>query len=1856
MFVGPVAPEHRQTANKRIAAYLSCVSVSFLAALLLSFHGGLQAPKNSPAERGISAVGPEIQPKLLASYGKLPLGFEANQGQTDPQVKFLSRGRGYSLFLTGDAAVLELQGSGFRIQDSGPGAKPFRARSALQRTTGHGQRTTDHGPRTTGSVLRMKLVGANAKATVTGAEELPGKSNYFIGNDPKKWRTNVPTYAKVRYENVHPGIDLVYYGNQGGQLEYDFVVAPGADPGAITLDVGAGLVPAPHRAGRPQGSPLRITPDGDLVITAEGGEIRFHKPVVYQEQSTVDSSQLTAQDDRRESKGVNRQSTIVNRQFREGRFHLTATNQVSFEVSGYDRTRPLVIDPVLSYSTYLGGSVADSGKGIAVDSSGNAYVTGVTSSPDFPTTNAFQPTYGGGGSDAFVVKLNATGSALIYSTYLGGPSNDWGSGIAVDSSGDAYVVGVASVGFPTANAISQTVLEGGVSTTYDGSACGGWGKAFVAELNPTGSALVYSTCLGGTGMGIPVEGNVGDYGRSIAVDSSGNAYITGYAYSFNFPVTPGAFQTGFSSLCEYCSDNFVAKVSWNGSAASLAYSTFFAYGDIWGIAADSSGNAYLVGSTNLTSFPTVNPLQPSYNGNGDAFVSKLNPSGSALVYSTYLGGSNTDVAYGIAVDSSGDAYVTGQTFSTNFPTVNPLQATNNAAANGGSNAFVAELDAAGSALVYSTYLGGSENDGGNGIAVDSSGNAYVVGGAGSPDFPAVNPLQPNSCAAGGVFVGQLNPTGSALVYSSCLANGSASAIAADSSGNAYITGTTTSTAFPTVNPLQGSNNAANGTAFVAKLSPGPAPAVSFSANAVNFGLISTGSQKSVTLTNLGNALLSITGITASSGNFALVTTATSCPYSGGTVVPGANCTLDVKFTPTGIGEHATGTVTVTDNAPGSPHIVQLSGIGVLTISVSPASLSFNSQLVGTTSAAQPVTVANTSNWALVFITIATTSGWIEGDNCLPSLAPGANCTINVSFQPTVGAPYTGTLTLTDNASNSPQTVSLSGTGILTVNVSPTSLSFGNQLVGTTSTAEPVTVANTASGALTISSVIISSAWTQSNNCLPSVAANSSCTINVSFQPTGGGYQTGMLTLTDSATNSPQTVALSGTALAPTVSLSATSLSFSAQPISTTSPPQTVTVSNTGNGTLTPLTIAISGNFAQTNTCGSSVAAGAGCTISVTFTPTAPGSRTGTLSLTDNAGTSPQTVSLIGAGLGAVASLSPSSLAFASQLVGTASTAQPVTLLNAGNQAMSITSISLTGAGSVDFSLSHNCPTSLAVNASCLINVAFTPVAGGALSASLSITDNASGSPQQVTLSGTGVAVWQQMPGLLSQISVGSDGTVWGINSIGQTYMLNPFTQTWQQAPILFAQIAVGSQSFVWALNAAGQVYRYDPILESWDQIPGTLSQIAVGSDGDVWGINSSGQIYHFNPTTQTWTAIPGALAQIAVGYDGAIWGINAAQQIYRFNPGTQSWQQIPGALKRVAVGADGDVWGINNAGQIYHFNTLRQQWDNAPGSLAQIAVGSASNVWGINAAGAIWRFNAQTQTWNQIQGQLAQIGVGANGAVWGLNSADQIYQFVQPTVLTPTWHQAPGFFARIAAGLDGEVWAIDYSQQVWRYDPQLQNWDQIPGALSQISVGFGGNVWGLNAAGQILQFNPSTQTWNQIPGSLAQLAVGADGSVWGLDSAGRIWRFNPSTQSFAQIQGTMAQLAVGADGTVWAVDSADQIWHFNPATQSWQQIPGSLAQIAVGSANNVWGINAAGQIWRYDPELETWDSMPGGPTSLAVAFDGTVWGLNIENQIWIFDAQAQIWISMPGALAQVSVPADAVVWGLNRLGAAYQWW
>ncbi len=632
-----------------------------------------------------------------------------------------------------------------------------------------------------------------------------------------------------------------------------------------------------------------------------------------------------------------------------------------------------------------------------------------------------------------MAKLNESGSALVYSTYLGGNHDDQAFGIAVDSAGSAYVAGRAtSTNFPTTPGAFQAALAGsGVS------------NAFVAKLDPTGSALVYSTLLGGSG---------GDNAQSIAVDSSGNAYVTGYTQSANFP-TASPLQASLGASGG--TSAFVTKLDPAGSA--LVYSTYLG-GSIqdfgYGIAVDASGNAYVAGATSSPNFPTAHPLQASLAGGVNAFVAKLNAAGSALVYSTFLGGSRSDQASAIAVDPSGDAYVTGSAASNDFPTVNPLQAT----LAGHLNAFVAELNPAGSALVYSTYLGGGANDYSNGIAVDSTGSTYVTGYASSTDFPARHALQANLGGASAVnaFVAKLSPMGSGLSYSTSLGGSSldwGQGIAVDSSGNAFVTGFASSSNLPVIEPLQSMPGwegdasikktgaaASLGNAFVAKVGSEDSPGIAFGPGALTFPAQIIGMSSaphSVTLTAAGSQPLEIAG-SSISGDFALTTTSTSCPYHGGTVAAGATCTIDVIFKPTATGAR-TGTVTIDDNAGGSTHSIPLQGTSAATAplaAVTPSSINFAAQLLGTTSAAQPVTLSNTGNAPLILTAILASGDFSQVSNCGGSVAAGTSCTINVFFSPPSGIAYstpatlTGALTITDNSggtAGSTQTVSLSGT-------------------------------------------------------------------------------------------------------------------------------------------------------------------------------------------------------------------------------------------------------------------------------------------------------------------------------------------------------------------------------------------------------------------------------------------------------------------------------------------------------------------------------------------------------------------------------------------------------------------------------------------------------------------------------------------------------------------------------------------------------------------------------------------------------------------------------------------------------------
>jgi Beta-propeller repeat/PASTA domain len=707
------------------AFLLACAGI----ALSLSSAAGTRA-KQPRQEPGESAA----QRAALNAYRGLPLSFVRNAGQLDRRVRYSTQIGSMSVFLTRREAVVALA---------------------------EGRRSL---------ALRLAFLGASPKATISGRGRSPGRVNYLVENDPARWQTNLPTYRGVVYHNLWPGIDMAVLG-RGGQLKYEFRVAPRADPAQIRL----------RYRGQER---LALEGSGALRIKTRLAVLHDTRPVSYQ---LVDGKRVAV----------------------GSSFALGQAGAYGFALGAYDRHYPLVIDPGLVYSTYLGGmgDVAEGAGGIAVDRAGMAYISGSTDSLNFPTTaGASDRSFSGGDFDVFVTKLNRTGSALVYSTYLGGARDEFNSGIAVDEVGSAYVVGSTdSVNFPT--------TPGAFDVSYNSATAGCSGScrydAVVTKLSPDGSGLSYSTYLGG---------EFADGASGIAVDRAGSAYVSGLTVSSNFPTTADAFDRDRGGQ-----DGFVTKLNPAGSA--LAYSTYLggaSFENSIGIAVDRAGSAYVTGWTDSTDFPTTaGAFDRSHGGRfrADAFVTKLGPAGSALSYSTFLGGSGTDGGVGIEVDGADRAYVTGSTGSRNFPT---SAGAFDRSFNGGfyGDTFVAKLNRAGSALAYSTYLGGSGKDDGVGIAVDGAGRAYVTGSTGSRNFPTSTGAFDRSFRGnlGDAFITKLNRSGSDLAYSTYLGGGRITGgIAVDGAGSAYVAGDTDSGKFPTTAHAFDRNLGGESDAFVTKL-------------------------------------------------------------------------------------------------------------------------------------------------------------------------------------------------------------------------------------------------------------------------------------------------------------------------------------------------------------------------------------------------------------------------------------------------------------------------------------------------------------------------------------------------------------------------------------------------------------------------------------------------------------------------------------------------------------------------------------------------------------------------------------------------------------------------------------------------------------------------------------------------------------------------------------------------------------------------------------------------------------------------------------------------------------------------------
>ena len=959
------------------AKNVTCVTMLFI---LIAWAGQAQE-RQTP-------IAPPPPPSLQrgqtgSNYGNTPLMFEANQGQTDPQVKFLSRGSGYSVFLTtgGMALALHSVETAPVAPETSAVSNPIVAKHSLIRQQEGMLRQTKS------TSIAIELVGAATNPTITGEQPLKTRVNYFIGRDPSKWRRNIPTYRTIRYHNVYPGIDLVYYGNDH-RIEYDFDLAPGADAQKIQFSVkGADA--------------LNVDAEGNLVLAKGATKLVFQTPAIYQENHGA-------------------RSTV------SGSYVLRDSSHVGFAVGPHDTQKPLVIDPVLVYSTYLGGSSDDFSNGIAVDSSGDAYVVGLTDSPDFPLANL--GTYTSTQYRIFLTEFDPTGATLLFADYFGGTSGeDQAYAIALDSLGNPYITGSAvSADFPVVNA-------------YQGSLAGAQ-DAFLAKFSADGSSIDYSTYLGGSNLNY-VGGSTNQAANSISVDASGEAVIAGVTMATNFPTT-SAYQSSMSTdqFGDWGEYGFVTKFASDGM--SLVYSTYFGGStltascagcfpdsEVLGVATDGSGNAYVTGFTITTNFPVTsgafNETYPGYQSDV-GFVSKFTASGG-LAYSTYLGGNYGSFLNAIAVDTTGSAYVTGYDVANdNFPIVTTNICDPSVLACNG--AVIAKLDPTGSTLTYSTFLGTSNNMAGQAIQVDSSGDAFIVGSDVQIDL--ANPIETYAGGGGDVVVAEVDPTASTLLLATFLGGQGLdypAGLALDNTGSVYVTGVTESSDFPVMRPAVQIGWGGQNDAFVAKIDPVTvAPAVAMGPSSLQFPPQSVGSTspaQTILLRNMGSGGLSISS-EAITGDFA------ETDDCGATVAPASYCTVNVTFTPTASGTR-TGAFTVSDDAEGSPHSVALTGSGAAPhfFTINPSSLNFPASPVGTPAPAQTVLVTNNTNAVLNLSNIQTTREFTATSKNCGSVPVNGTCKVQVAFTPASAGPLSGTLRLISSGSSNTQAVSLSGAGV-----------------------------------------------------------------------------------------------------------------------------------------------------------------------------------------------------------------------------------------------------------------------------------------------------------------------------------------------------------------------------------------------------------------------------------------------------------------------------------------------------------------------------------------------------------------------------------------------------------------------------------------------------------------------------------------------------------------------------------------------------------------------------------------------------------------------------------------------------------
>jgi hypothetical protein len=1302
-----------------------------------------------------------------------PMSFEPNIGQDSSAVRYVAYGRGYLLRLGASQASIEFS------------ANPDRKIPAIA-------------PKC--STLALNFVGGNATAVITATDKLRGEHSYFPAGDPKSWIPNVPTYGRVNYENLYHGIDLSFYGS-AGRLEYDFTLRPGADAKTIQLALDGA-------------EQAQLGKDGSLSLSARGSVLTLLKPLAYQPSLA----------------GSGRRPVEVQYHLRPAGKATNNVDVLSFTLGEYDHSRPLIIDPVLVYGIDIPGAAGYSYppyyfadtviSAMTVDLHGNVYIAARVASNN---------------SNYSVFKFDPAGNLLLNVSLGSTDVQASPQAIAVDAAGDIYLAGSASQGLPTTAGAFQPTTS---LSNYGQS-------GFLTVIRSDASALTYSTYLSGNSQGDAING--------VAVDSSGKAYVTGYTSGSDFPTTSGVYQPSIPYA--YSNQGFVAKLdpSQSGSS-SLVYSTFLTAagnsGDSStgnGIAVDQSGNAYVI--VNATSDYPVTKGAYSFEGisNGGAYATKLNANASALVYSAFLG-PGTPAA--IALDRSGEAYIVGSVTSAEFPTTPGAYQTRYA---GG---FATKLSADASSLLYSTFLSGPSAYRGSvtptSVAIlpgcVSVCDVYISGFTFTTDFPLINPIQsfpgkyvqsqPNSTFETGFLV-NLASDGKTAVYSTYLGAATSTTygsyavpgVAADSSGNIYfasnVDGFDAPISLPAVqNPGEG---------FLLKISPAnagnaiaiPSQIVFNAVQAVHSTATNPGA---VQVRNMGSAAVTL------QRPFVFSSTEFSETDNCGSSLPaGGICTLNLSFTPAMSGQRAA-TLTISSNTPNSPTKVSLTGTAAdgPNVTVSATSLTFADQVLKSSSAAQILTLTNSGDQPQPLPSIsASLADYVTTGTCPAQLAAGASCQISIKFSPTQIGLRSGYLFIqvpgyyyyNGYSYLNGYDVNLTGTGVLsaagtgTLTFSDTAINFGSLVIGAGTATQGVSLMNTGDTPVTINSITVATNAKQGGaadfSIIPpqpgfyacgyspypnlsytvpfQLAPQTSCSIQVGFQPSISGLEAGTLEVADSASGSPHTVGLSGIGLhsVQPLTVNPATMAFPAQPVGDPSAAQTFYISNTGEDFVILDRAVTSGDFAvvdsnSTNCEGATLGPLSSCTLNIAFNPTAVGSRTGTLTLIDTLSSNPQVFNLTGTAIQATGALvlGQSSLVFPAQAKGTTSTSDEIVVSNPGNSPVTINNLATSG----DFAVTSQfgpyntaCGGVLAPDSTCEIWIAFSPTQpSGQETGTLTIHSTVGNLP--VSLSGTSFTSAQSIHLTPTTINFGSVK----VGALGSSDGVNVFIENTGAEPVTFS--------------------------------------------------------------------------------------------------------------------------------------------------------------------------------------------------------------------------------------------------------------------------------------------------------------------------------------------------------------------------------------------------------------------------------------------------------------------------------------